>query len=372
MRKNKNLFLVIIIAFLVLFAAMSGIKENETENEVTSNVPVTNLEGLEVHFIDVGQADSILIKTKDSAMLIDAGNNDDASLIKNYLTKQNIQKIDYLVGTHPHEDHIGSLDTVINNFDIGTVIMPNHISTSKTFEDVVTALENKNLTITAPKVGEEYKLNDATFTILSPAKDYGNNTNDYSVVIRLTYGNNSFLFTGDAETEVENDILNSGLTVKADLLKMGHHGSSTSSSDKFLNAVSPKYAIITCGENNSYGHPHQETLQKIATRNIEAYRTDINGTIIATSDGNNITIKTQKEGIGEYSDENIISDSESEENIVNSSESSDYILNTNSKKFHTRDCSGVAGISEKNKESFTGSREELISKGYSACGICKP
>lgn len=326
-----------------------------TMSDIDDNLGDTNVAGnIEIHFIDVGQADCILIKNKGKSMLIDAGNNDDASLIKQYLTNQEITKLDYVIGTHPHEDHIGSLDVVINNFDIETIIMPNKVSTTKTFEDVIEAIENKKLSITESKVGDKYTLGDAEFVILAPNKDYDDN-NNVSVVIRLTYGENSFMLTGDAEELSEKDILKTGLTLKSDVLKFGHHGSSSSTSKDFLEAVSPKYGVLLCGVDNSYGHPHRETLDKISKYNIETYRTDEQGTIILVSDGKNISWDIEKNS-----------------SVSSIEKESKYILNTNSKKFHYETCSGIEKISKNNRENFYGTREELISKGYSSCGICKP
>ena len=313
---------------------------------------------LEVHFIDVGQADCILVKQNDEFMLIDAGNNDDADFIKKYLDGLGISKFKYVIGTHPHEDHIGSLDVVINNFDIEGIIMPNKISTTKTFEDVVTAIENKKLYINEAKVGDKYTLGDAEFVILAPYKDYGDETNNASVVIRLTYGENSFMFTGDAEVDSEEDILKAGFKLESDVLKFGHHGSSTSTSKAFLEAVDPKYGVIMCGVDNSYGHPHRETLSKIKDYDIETYRTDENGTIVAISDGKDISWKV---------DVDVSKVSESDNGDVRT-----YVLNISSKKFHYDSCSGANSMSKANREEFIGFRDELIKKGYSACGICKP
>ena len=332
----------------------SSLTPSETP-DVDDNLANTDVTGnLEIHFIDVGQADCILIKNNGKAMLIDAGNNDDAALVKKYLKEQKITKLDYVIGTHPHEDHIGSLDVVIKNFDIETIIMPNKVNTTKTFEDVIEAIEKKKLSITEAKVGDKYTLGDAEFVILAPNKDYDDN-NNVSVVIRLVYGENSFMLTGDAEELSEKDILKTGLTLKSDVLKFGHHGSSTSTSIEFLEAVSPKYGVLLCGVDNSYGHPHRETLDKISKYKIETYRTDEQGTIILTSDGKNISWKTEKNS----------STSSIEKEVK-------YILNTNSKKFHYETCSGIEKISKENRETFYGTREELISEGYSACGTCKP
>jgi len=357
----KRLFLILLTLFCCIGCETSEvIIEN---NEVINNQVIENQEkdlvknSIAIHFIDVGQADSILIKSSEEAMLIDAGNNDDADLIKNYLKNQNIKELKYVIGTHPHEDHIGSLDTVITNFDIKNIIMPRKATTTKTFEDVITAIENKNLSITAPKLGDKYSIGDAKFTILSPVKDdYGDNLNNYSVSILLEHGENKFVFTGDAEKEVEEDILGAKINIDADLMKMGHHGSTTSNTEEFLDKISPQIAIITCGVDNSYGHPHREILDTLNKRNVEIYRTDLQGDIIVTSDGKTIEVKTGK---------NTVIKSEKETD-------NEYILNTNSKIFHYASCDSVSKMSEKNKKEYTGKREEILQLGYRACGSCKP
>jgi beta-lactamase superfamily II metal-dependent hydrolase len=290
-------------------------------------------------------------------MLIDAGNNDDADLIENYLKNQGIEELKYVIGTHPHEDHIGSLDVVINNFDIKNVIMPKKATTTKTFEDVVTAIENKNLSITLPKVGDKYTVGEAEFTILSPLKeDYGSNLNNYSVGILLTHGENKFIFTGDSEKEAEKDIVNTKINIDADLMKMGHHGSTTSNSKEFLDKILPEIGVITCGVDNSYGHPHQEILDTLTKRNVKTYRTDLQGNIIVTSDGKNIEVVTDK---------NVVIETEKETDNI-------YVLNINSKIFHYPTCDSVNKMSEKNKQEYIGKREEILKRGYKACGSCKP
>jgi len=247
-----------------------------------------------ITYLDVGQGDAELIQSGGQTMLIDAGGNSTAKSLVNLLQNKGITKIDVLVGTHPHEDHIGGLDAVINQFDIGTIYMPEVAATTKTFEDVLTAIETKGLTVTSPKPGKTFTLGTATGTILAPnGKDY-DDLNNYSIVIRVTYGNTSFLFAGDAETKSENEILAKGFNVHAEVLKVGHHGSTSSTSDNFLKAVSPEYAVIEVGKGNDYGHPHQETLDKLNTAKVKIYRTDLNGNITFTSDGNKITVETEK------------------------------------------------------------------------------
>lgn len=264
----------------------------DNQQKDTSNVSVNKK--LKVHFIDVGQADSILIQTPDGkSMLIDAGNNADGQAVVSYLKGQGVSKIDILVGTHPHEDHIGGMDNVINSFEIGQIYMPKVSHTTKTYEDVLTAISRKGLKITSPTPGSTFSLGEVRFTILAPNSSTYEDMNDYSIVLKMEYGNTSFLFTGDAEQVSENEIIAKGYNLKADVLKVGHHGSSSSTSQAFLDKVSPKYAVIMVGSDNNYGHPHKETMDKLEAKGIPVYRTDENGTIVATSDGNNITFNTQ-------------------------------------------------------------------------------
>lgn len=217
--------------------------------------------------------------------------------VVNYIKSQGISKLDYVIGTHPHEDHIGGLDAVINSFDIGKIFMPKQLSTTKTFEDVLIAIKNKGLKVTSPKVGDTYGLGQAQWTILAPSQESYEEANNSSIVIRLVFGNNSFMLTGDAEELSEKEILENSIDFKSDVLKVGHHGSSSSTSDAFLEAVDPKYAVISVGEGNSYGHPHVETIDKLNIQNIEVLRTDGLGTIIFTSDGNELSYETMKQAV---------------------------------------------------------------------------
>lgn len=251
---------------------------------------------LNVHFLDVGQGDSILIQFPDGRnMLVDAGGNDDASTIVSYLKKTGVKKLDYLIGTHPHEDHIGSLDTVINNFQIGEVIMPKVTHTTRTFRDVLEAIDRKGLQIRPAKAGVSI-MEDGPLAarVLAPCGEDYNELNDYSAVIMLTCGEVSFLLSGDAEALSEKEILASGAAVKADVLKVGHHGSNSSTSAAFLKAVGPRYAVISVGAENDYGHPHQVTLDRLKKQGVEVIRTDQQGTVLFTTDGKELSFTTEK------------------------------------------------------------------------------
>lgn len=282
---------ITLLALLSLLVNQFLSKPETNIQEVHNSNPS---EILEVHFIDVGQGDSILIETADSAMLIDAGENNQGTTVVEYLQSQNVKRLDYVIGTHPHSDHIGGLDTVIQSIPVETIILPPVTHTTKTFEDVLDAIEANGQRLTKPKVGDTYSLGTANFTILAPNSEEYGDLNNYSVGIKLTYENNSFVFTGDAETLSENEMLENGLDLSADVFKLGHHGSTTSNSNYFLDEIDPDYAIVSAGLDNEYGHPHVEILQAMEDLDIQLYRTDLQGTIVIASDGNNISVSTAK------------------------------------------------------------------------------
>lgn len=304
--KNQKIVASIFGVILLAIITLLGINqdtlnsftkiEEETSNNITAESMATSTSSevtgnLTVDFIDVGQADSILITNNNESMLIDAGNNEDGEDIVKYLENKGIKKLNYVVGTHPHEDHIGGLDDVINSdIQIENILMPKITTTTKTFEDVLDAIENKELTVEAPSKGYEFKIGEANCKVMTDSIIDKDNLNISSIVIRLTFGNNSFLFMGDSEEENEKTIS----WPKTDVLKVGHHGSNTSSSEKFLNEVSPKYAVIMAGEGNSYGLPKDEIVKRIESLGTTIYRTDKNGTIEMISDGNEIKITTEK------------------------------------------------------------------------------
>ncbi len=330
-----------------------------------------NYSGLTVSFIDIGQGDSILLQCKDESMLIDAGENDKGDTVVNYLESHNATKLKYAVGTHPHSDHIGGMDTVLKNIKTNTLICPKVTYNTKTWKDVETEAKSQNTKIEYANTGQKYSLGDATFTIISPKKNHiYSDCNNYSVVIKAEYGENSFLFTGDAEKLVEDEILESNYDIKADVLKVGHHGSSTSTSEKFLNKVSPKYAVISCGVNNEYGHPHKETLEKLKERNIKTYRTDLDGTVVAQSDGKKISFTTEKNNSSNIKTETYTT-KENKETTSSEKSNEKYIGNKNSMKFHKPSCDSVNAMSDKNKVYFD-NRKDAIYEGYTPCKSCNP
>ena len=288
----SSIFTIIIVAIIGIIGTNQNFFDTDLlqEDNQTKKVNFIAEDQLIIDFFDVGQADSILIRNQDKTMLIDAGTNEMGNVVVEHLKEYGISKIDYLIGTHPHEDHIGGLDDVINNFDIGQVYMPQITTTTKTFEDVLNAIENKNLKITSPNKDDIIELGQANTKFMTiPILDR-DNLNLSSLVIRLEFGNNSFLFMGDAEKENEQSIK----WPKTDVLKVGHHGSNTSSTKEFLNQVQPQYSIIMVGKDNSYKLPKEETINKLQECGSEIYRTDLNGDIQIISDGNNIEVITEK------------------------------------------------------------------------------
>lgn len=244
-----------------------------------------------IHFIDVGQGDSILIQVNNKNMLIDSGPKESQSDLLNYLDSLKLEKLDYIIATHPHEDHIGNMYSVIKQYDIGEFYAPKITHTSKSFERMVESLIAKNKKINVLDIHtKSISLGDnTTLHIYSPEpKDYGNNLNLYSAVFKIKYGNTSFLFTGDAEKVNEEDILKVNNSIKSDVLKIAHHGSSTSTSTSFYEAVNPKVAIISVGKDNSYNHPNTKILELLKSKSTNIYRTDKDSTIILISDGNTI------------------------------------------------------------------------------------
>ncbi|MFR2620772.1 MAG: ComEC/Rec2 family competence protein [Clostridia bacterium] len=346
-------------------AVQSGQEEKAAKAPDTSKPEGT----LEVHYIDVGQGDATLIKCGSHAMLIDGGNNNKGTTVQLYLKKQGVESLDYVIGTHPDADHIGGLDVIVYKYNCDTVIMPDYEKDTKTYQELVDVIHDKNMKITYPVVGEQYALGEAKFTIIAPnSNSYGGNANDYSVAILLEYGKNRFLFTGDAEETSEAEMLTNGIDISADVYKVAHHGSRSASTQEFLNAVHPKYAVISCGEGNSYGHPHAEVLNRLRSMGVEVFRTDEQGSIIASSDGENINWNCSATDSWQ-SGEQTESDRENADNVT---EQTTYVLNTNTKKFHRETCGSVSQIKEENFQKVQMSREELEQSGYSPCKNCNP
>lgn len=328
----------------------SGILDEYLQPENVKKIEVPDGE-MEVHFIDVGQADCALLASGGHFMLIDGGNNDDKNRILTYLQNAGVEKLDIVVGTHPHEDHIGSLDAVIDAFAIDAVYMPEASVDTATYRDVIDAVKGKGLQVQHPAPGDVLDFNGLPVEIFGPVKEYSN-LNNNSIVLRVSVGDRAFLFTGDAETEAEFDILEQGFDISADVLKVSHHGSSGSSVEEFLAYADAEYAVISVGIGNSYDHPEDVTLKRLKNYGMEIFRTDQLGTIVCNTDGETISFRQE----GKSSQSAVVKEAT-------------FIGNKNSMKYHTPDCGSLP--IEKNRAYFA-DQAAAEEAGYAACGSCKP
>ena len=315
----------------------------------------TEANELTVYFIDVGQADCALITINNKNMLIDGGNGDDGVNIISFIQELGINTLDYVTATHPHEDHIGGLSAIIDAFKVSTIYSPVESYNSISFKEFKDA-SDRQCGITLCKKGFTWNLDSAGISVLWSSQNE-ENINNTSIVLKLTHDNVSFLFTGDVEGGAESEIVKEKNTLNANVLKIAHHGSKTSTSYLFLREVMPQIAIISCGKYNPYGHPHRETTEKLSQAEIKTYRTDELGTVKVVSDGNNYTVSanSMEETLTPQFIKPVF-------DVV-------YIGNKNSKKFHLNSCNGLP--EPENMEFFI-FREQAILNGYSPCGTCKP
>lgn len=361
---RRGLTAVLLMSLLLTGCEITGSFIPDT----TAASPVTDSSDFTVHFIDVGQADAVLVICDGKAMLIDGGNAEDSNLLYTYLKKLNITHLDYVIGTHAHEDHIGGIAGALQFATVDRVYCPVDHHDSKVFNNFIKAVKNRNSSITIPTAGESFSLGSATCKIIgvNTADDDPNNT---SIVMRITYGSTSFLFTGDAEAVVEQALIDRGEELHSTVLKVGHHGSDSSTGYVWLRNVMPEYAVISVGAGNTYGHPTDVVLSRLRDADVQIFRTDLQGDIICSSDGSALSFTVSRNagadnfgGIGENSTQAHIEEAEQ----------THYILNTNSMKFHKDDCSAADSIRDKNRKDHYGTREELLELGYTPCGWCKP
>ncbi len=419
------------------YAAGKNTSAKKTQTTSQTTAQTTGKTGLTIRYIDVGQGDSALVVCDGEAMLVDGGESSQSSKIYTVLKNQNLTHLKYIVATHPHADHVGGLPGALTYADCDKVLSPVADSDNSSFTKLKKKCDQKNIPIEVPAEGAKYTLGGATLTILGPTDEIPDDPNNNSLFFRLDYGSTSFLFTGDAE-QMEQQLLlhNEYDGLKADVIKMPHHGSSNGASEAFLKAVKPRFAVISCGAGNSYGHPHQETMSLLKAQNIAVHRTDLEGDILCTSDGTNITFSTQKtastdlyaagaqvsgtgsknksagtaqsasqstsqsaaatsEAAGQSTADQAAAQAAAQTEqaaqatqaaaaaqtaqaaaaqpaAASSEQSIDYILNTNTKKFHYPNCSAVSKMKDSNKQAVNAVRSQLIAQGYSPCGICNP
>lgn len=299
--KTKKIIYIVVI-LVIAIASVAGVNFDKIFGELPGSfisTDKTSEASFKIHFVDVGQGDCTLVTCNEATLLIDAGENGHETDVLNYLRSQGIEKLDYIVATHQHSDHIGGLPEVLDEFPTDNIIMPRltkeQTPTNSTYTAFLKAVKASGAKVISAKPGLTYSLGDATFEILGPVTDDCEDINSMSAVTKITYGETSFLVTGDAEKDEEREIIENGADLDCDVLRVGHHGSSTSSSRDFLDAVTPEICVISCGADNDYGHPHKEIRERLPKYTDEIYRTDILGDIVMVSDGKTIDVSFENQ-----------------------------------------------------------------------------
>ncbi len=382
----SRLGIILITVLALLLSACSSF--NEEPDKSSTSLKISELLGaqyegsrLVVHFIDVGQGDCSLLECDGEAMMIDGGDNDASDIVYTYLKKNNIGHLKYIIATHPDSDHIGGLSGALNAVrSVEQAFCSELEYDTKTFKNFKANLAKKNTILEVPTLGSTFSLGSASFQIIGPFNSGERNEN--SIVVRVTFGETSFLFMGDADHDEENDLMKSKYEIESDVIKIGHHGSADSTSKKFLKKVNPSFATISSGKKNQYRHPHEETLALLKKEKINLFRTDMQGDVVFVSDGKEIKYATARnDSVNTFitfrelyevpNNAKGIEDS-SADNSPKDSKNASYVLNSNTYKFHLPSCRHVSEIEDDNRIDFEGTRQEVIDKGYSPCGTCRP
>ena len=348
----------------------------QTQKEQVESIKIEDVvtplyNDLKAYFIDVGQGDCAFIELPTGeTMLIDAGNAGNGTDIVNFIKGKQYSDINYVVATHPHADHIGGMAEVLSSFEIGKMYMPKKAHNTKVYDELLDTIENENIALYTAKAGVNISTNGrVTIDLIAPVSDSYSNLNNYSAVVKITYGDTVFLFMGDAENEVEREILNNDVNVDADVLKVGHHGSHSSSSQSFISAVSPNAAVISAGSGNQYGHPHDETLALLNKADIDIYRTDEVGTICITADSHKkITVDKKASTVKENAPPVAVPSVQQQETTKSSGGSGDVIVYTT----RTGECYHRGSCSSLSKSQFETTVAQAQADNYRPCKRCKP
>lgn len=352
----RKLTALLLLLALLLSGCVFTVPLGTTESTESSIAPtLSDGATLQVHYIDVGQADCMLLECEGKYMVIDGGNRADSSLVIAYLQNQGIEEIEAVVNTHPHEDHVGGLPAVLAVYPVKAVYGTSKVYSSSVYDDFLRYIDQQGQELNIPKPGDSFYLGSAQVTFLGPVKSGYEDLNDTSLVLMVQFGDNKFLFTGDMESVAERDLVESGADLKADVLKVGHHGSYSSTSYLFLREVMPKYGVITVGRNNEYGHPHADPMSRLEQAEVTLYRTDKMGNIVATSDGKNIVFQW-----GNSTAAPTVPDS-------NGTGSLRYIGNIKTLTLHLPSCGNLPGAA--NQIIFR-DFEQALANGYKPCSRC--
>ena len=384
MRQKKyarSLFNLLALAFLsftgcansqeqmpVFTPAAPVVQSEESEPEQSTALDREDGAPFSLTMLDVGQGLSILVQADGEYLLYDGGGRGASSYVVAYLQQHTVTELEWLAASHYDEDHISGLVGVLHATPVGKALMPDYTTDTQIYQSLQTVLGEKNVPVIYPAQGDAFSLGGAEIQVVGPQNYDYDSDNDKSLCLRICYGNFRCLLTGDAEQDAEQDMVTSGQDLTCDLYVVGHHGSSSSTSEELLDAVSPAYSFLSVGEDNPYGHPTEQTLNALQQHGIILYRTDVQGEVTVYSDGQQCWFST--EPCQDWSAGNQSIPEEPLSTTV--PQTAQYVLNTHAKKFHFPDCPSVDQMSEKNKEFTDVSRDELIARGYTACGRCNP